>query len=499
MIKILFSMMMTLTVLALSSCSNSGSEPIYINAEDKNDSIKNQGYDEQYRPLIHYSPARNWMNDPNGLIYANGLYHMYYQYNPYGNDWGNMSWGHAISKDLIHWEEKYEAITRNRWGDIFSGSAVLDADNTAGFGPGSIVAIYTANGARQQQCIAYSTDGQTFEQFQLNPVIGNTSNIGFRDPKVFWFEENKQWIMTIAKSDEHKIEFWGSSNLKNWTRLGEFSTPINDCNRGQWECPDLLRMSYNGQEKWVLIVSVNPGGPIVGSGTQYFVGQFDGSRFIADSLQYPMWIDYGMDNYAGVTWHNTGKRYLFIGWMNNWEYAGNVPVKPWRSAMTLPRQLRLISYQGRPLLASTVVDEIESIADDWENLEQHKIDGPYQLNVVFDLTENATIVLSNDEQQSYRINIDSNNKTLIGSRTSVSGRTDFGRNFDQPILRSPLNTEGNLVELNIFVDQSSVEVFTSNGSMAQTNLVFPSSIYNHIHLTGKVNSSKVRKLKNIWK
>ena len=327
-------------------------------------------YNELYRPQIHYTPAKNWVNDPNGMVYIDGTWHLFYQYNPYGNGWGNMSWGHATSTDLVHWTEQPTALVPDALGDIFSGSAVYDADNTGGFGKGAMVAFYTAAGAHQQQALAYSTDGgKTFTKYDGNPIIANTTRGDFRDPKVFWHAETKRWVMSLALGWEYGIQFWTSTDLRTWREASTFTTEVGRCKRGQWECPDLLRMNYNGQEKWVLIVSVNPGGPVIGSGTMYFVGNFDGEKFTADDLGYPLWLDYGLDNYAGVTWSNTPDgRIILIGWMNNWSYSGDVPCDPWRSAFTLPRELSLVDYQGKPVLASRPVKELDKLASDWSTL-----------------------------------------------------------------------------------------------------------------------------------
>ena len=295
-------------------------------------------YNEQFRPQIHFTPAQYWMNDPNGMVYADGTYHLFYQYNPKGNDWGNMSWGHATSSDMIHWKEQAVAMTRDELGDVFSGSIVIDKDNTGGFGANAMVALYTAASNVQQQSLAYSTDGgKNFTRYTGNPVIRNNDD-NLRDPKVFWHEETKQWVMALAKGWKMGVEFYGSPDLKNWTHLSTFFMELTGRPSIQWECPDLIKID----NKWVLLVSVNPGGPILGSGTMYFIGDFDGKTFVADNLSYPLWLDYGMDNYAGVTFSNMGSRKVMIGWMNNWQYAGNVPCTPWRSAMTLPRELKLI-------------------------------------------------------------------------------------------------------------------------------------------------------------
>ena len=251
-------LLILLTTFTIASCSDSKFDeqpplPTIENDDNNNDNDDNtvENYNEQYRPLIHYTPAKNWINDPNGLIYVDGTYHLFYQYNPMGNDWGNMSWGHATSTNLIHWTEQPVALTKDELGDIFSGSAVYDKDNTAGFGKGTIIAIYTSSGAHQQQSMAYSTDGINFTKYENNPIIANSTEADFRDPKVFWYEEGHYWVMALAMGWKYSIQFWKSTDLKNWSKLSDFSTPHIECNRGQWECPDLIRMKYNGEDKWV--------------------------------------------------------------------------------------------------------------------------------------------------------------------------------------------------------------------------------------------------------
>lgn len=456
-------------------------------------------YNEQFRPQIHYTPSRNWMNDPNGLVYDKGVWHLFYQYNPQGNDWGNMSWGHATSSDLIHWAEQPVAMRRNEWGDIFSGSAVIDADNTAGFGAGAMVAIYTSSGSSQQQSIAYSTDGgKTFTQYAGNPVIANTDKPDFRDPKVFWHKESNQWIMALALGWSAQVEFWGSPDLKNWSKLSTFTTDAARSNFGQWECPDLIRMEYKGAEKWVLIVSNNPGGPVRGSGTEYFVGNFDGSVFTADPLDYPLWLDYGSDNYAGVTWSNVPDgRTLLIGWMNNWDYCGNVPASPWRSAMTLPRELTLVETPDGPVLASQVVREIESIAGSWTAATGGRIGAAaaYEAKVSVSMSEKTELRLANDSGQYLGITVNPGAGCLVVNRSSVTGAVDFNPNFSIPSMVAPLHTAADEVELHFFVDQSSVEIFTADGTTASTVLVFPTSIYNRLEGADGV---EYRELKSIW-
>lgn len=462
------------------------------------------GYDEQYRPQIHYTPAKNWVNDPNGMVYVDGTWHLFYQYNPQGNQWGNMSWGHATSTDLFHWTEQPVALTRDELGDIFSGSCVIDKDNTAGFGANAMVAIYTSAGTAQQQSIAYSTDGgKNFTRYANNPVIKNDDD-NLRDPKVFWHDGSKQWVMALAKGWKMGVEFYGSTDLKSWRHLSTFFVPLAGRPSLQWECPDLIQMG----SKWVLLVSVNPGGPILGSGTMYFTGQFDGTTFTADERDYPLWLDYGMDNYAGVTWAGTGDRRVMIGWMNNWQYAGDVPCSPWRSAFTLPRELKLTEYNGQPLLCSTVAKEVDQIADKWQDLSLQGgkaaftgMNGKsaYQLRLTVALDRNATITLGNDNDEQFVIDVNASSRTITAHRTSATGKTSFNGTFSIPSMQAPLCVEGESVTLDFFVDQSSVELFTENGSMAMTNLVFPSAIYNQLSVTGTATKAQLRTLQRVWK
>lgn len=448
--------------------------------------------DELYRPQIHYTPLKNWMNDPNGMVYVDGVYHLFYQYNPRSNDWGNMSWGHASSPDMLTWTELPVALTRDDLGDIFSGSAVIDKENTAGFGANAMVAIYTSADGIQQQSVAYSLDGgKSFTRYSGNPVIRNNDD-NLRDPKVFWHEPTHQWIMALAKGWVKGVEFYSSPDLKSWTHKSTFYVDLAGRPSLQWECPDLIQLDG----KWVLIVSVNPGGPVLGSGTMYFIGDFDGTTFTADDLEYPLWLDYGMDNYAGVTWSNTGDRKLLIGWMNNWQYAGAVPCSPWRSAMTLPRELHLLNYEGKNILANTVVSEIEGIAEEWKEVgDVIEATDAYQLRITLPLDHNSTITLSNQDNEKYVMDIYASSRELSAKRNAATGQTSFNGFFSVPAMRAPLNTEGDSVTLDIFVDQSSVEIFTLNGSMAMTNLVFPKEMYNQLSISGVNGTAKVRALK----
>jgi len=485
------------------------------NTDDNNGAGGNEGqgsstsqtsYTELYRPQIHYTPTKNWVNDPNGMVYIDGTWHLFYQYNPYGNGWGNMSWGHATSTDLMHWTEQATALVPDELGDIFSGSAVCDEANMAGFGAGAMVAFYTSSGTRQQQSMAYSTDGgKTFTKFTGNPVIANTTRNDFRDPKVFWHAESKRWVMCLALGWEYGIQFWTSTDLHNWREASTFTTDVTRCKRGQWECPDLVRLKYNGQDKWVLIVSVNPGGPVSGSGSMYFIGDFDGEKFTADTgLNYPLWLDYGLDNYAGVTWSNAPDgRTILLGWMNNWLYAGDVPCSPWRSTFTLPRELSLIDYQGKPLLASRPVTELDKLAGEWNSLEASggviNAKSAYHLQFSLDTSKANTINLSNEKGETYELSYSPSAGSLIARRNSKTGAATFNGSFSIPSVSAALCSSGDVLTLDLYVDQSSVEIFTSNGSMAMTNLVFPSTIYNQVTLAQPAQGVRYQSLSSIWK
>ncbi|MCQ2228816.1 MAG: glycoside hydrolase family 32 protein [Bacteroidales bacterium] len=477
-------------------------EPIDINNSEATDTTtqveKPNLYTDKYRPQVHFTPAKNWMNDPNGMVYDNGTWHLFYQYNPYANNWGNMSWGHATSTDLIHWNEQDVALTRDKLGDIFSGSAVIDHEGTAGFGKDAMVCLYTSSGSRQQQSMAYSTDhGKTFNVFAGNPIIANTDKDDFRDPKVFWHADSKQWIMSLARGWQYAIDFYASNDLKSWHFLSSFNTPeYVRCNKGQWECPDLIKLG----DKWVLIVSTNPGGPVSGSGTMYFIGDFDGEQFVADPSEYPMWLDYGMDNYAGVTWSNTGDRKVLIGWMNNWNYAGDVPCDPWRSAMTLPRELSLTNIDGNNYLCSKVVGEIDAIASDWKAIDGNLPSAQaYHVKVTVDMASNHTIQLANGQGEHFDIDVKGVARLLIARRNAQTGASSFNGSFSIPAAQAPIRSAASELTIDIFIDRSSVEVITEDGTTSLTNLVFPSSIYNAVKVDGNANIGSFRTLEGIWK
>lgn len=512
--KSILSFALTATLSLLTACGGDDAEPLITPIDPNaggqaggNSGTGNQPgstpglYHEQYRPQIHYTPARNWVNDPNGMVYLDGTWHLYYQYNPYGNDWGNMSWGHATSTDLLHWAEQPVALQRDALGDIFSGSAVVDHNNSAGFGQGAVVAFYTSAGQHQQQSMAYSTDHlRTLTPYQGNPVIANTDRPDFRDPKVFWHEPTQQWVMALALGWKCELELWTSRDLRTWRYASTFKTDVPRCHGCQWECPDLIELPYEGGSRWVMILNVNPGGPTAGSGIQCFIGHFDGTTFTAEPLDYPMWMDTGMDNYAGVTWSNApdGRRIL-LGWMNNWAYSGGVPCAPWRSAFTLPRQLSLVQIDGKPCIASHVVSEIDQIAGPWQDIPSipslPTSLSAYHLQLTLPTTANTTFALANDKGEQIEFTYNVIYRTLAARRTSATGATCSS--FSMPSVAGRILTPGNEVTLDVYVDQSSVEVFSADGTFTMTNLVFPTSIYNQI-AAPTATALRWRELKSIW-
>lgn len=469
-------------------------------------------YNEKYRPDYHFSPCYGWTNDPNGMVYYNGEYHLYYQHNPYGSLWGNMHWGHAVTKDLIKWEHLPVAIAPDSLGAIFSGSAVIDKDNTAGFGKKTLVAIYTSAGQIQTQSIAYSIDnGRTFAKYENNPVLLDPHYIDFRDPKVFWHKQSQQWIMSLATTQT--ITFYGSKNLKDWSRLSEFGEGIGN-HGGVWECPDLFPLIYKGQTKWVLFVSINPGGPNGGSATQYFIGTFDGKTFTPDNLPYPLWIDYGRDNYAGVTWNDAPQnRRIFIGWMSNWDYANEVPTINFHNAMTVPRELTLAHNGKHIVIASQPVPEISKMRTEAKAVNNTKVETVFSIDQLlanntgaFDIemtiktssTKKFNIYLTNKKTESLKFVFDLETDTLSVDR-SESGLINFSNNFAPAEIKSPL-AKKETYKIRLLVDKASTELFVNDGELVQTNLIFPSEPYNTINFETiggviEIKDMKVYKLK----
>ncbi|GHV15729.1 2,6-beta-D-fructofuranosidase [Bacteroidia bacterium] len=454
---------------------------------------------EKYRPAYHFSPKYGWMNDPNGMIYHNGKYHLFYQYNPYGSVWGNMHWGHAISKDLKRWEHLPVAIAPDSLGTIFSGSAVIDKNNTAGFGKDAMVIFYTSAGKTQTQSIAYSLDnGQTFTKYKENPILTDPNIIDFRDPKVFWHESSHKWIMSLATSQT--ITFYGSRNLKEWEKLSEFGEGIG-AHGGVWECPDLFPLDYNGQKKWVLFVSINPGGPNNGSATQYFIGDFDGRIFKADDLPYPIWLDYGRDNYAGVTWSNApDNRKVFIGWMSSWDYANQVPTVNFKSASTLPRELKLIHNGKHLVVGNSPLKDIIDLRNESKKIKDIQVEGAYTIDKLLDKNDGAyevamtlitkgidrfSFTLENRRKEELKYSFNLKDEVLLTDR-SKSGITNFSEKFATEEIKASL-VKKNTYKIRLFIDNASSELFINDGELVSTNIIFPSEPYNSLKFEGNIN------------
>ena len=440
---------------------------------------------EKFRPAYHHSPAYGWMNDPNGLFYKDGVWHLYYQWNPYGSQWENMTWGHSTSTDGLHWTPQPTAIEADALGAIFSGCCVVDKNNTAGFGNGAIVAYYTSAGARQTQSMAYSLDGgQTFTKYAGNPVI--VSDVpDFRDPHIFWNEEAGFWNMVLASGQEMSI--YSSKDLKQWKHESNFGLTYGN-HSGVWECPDLMKLPVDGtgEKKWMLICNINPGGPFGGSATQYFIGQFDGHQFVCeDQPEETKWMDYGKDHYATVTFDNApdGRR-VAIAWMSNWQYANQVPTMQFRSTNSILRDLSLYQYEGETYCAVRPAKEMDAARG-------KKIARPTdRCEIVVTLKGDARITLSNGSKERVVLDYDADMASLDFDRRH-SGQCSFSDAFPT-VVTAPVH--GSLRTLRIFIDKSSIEVFDADGRLSMTNLVFPSSPYNRISVKGKA-SAKIYEIK----
>jgi fructan beta-fructosidase len=475
---------------------------IHVNGNYRNDggiatftcwkNIKNaESFDttnrEQYRPLYHHTPAYGWMNDPNGMFFKDGVWHLYFQHNPYGSQWENMTWGHSTSTDLIHWTFQGDPVQPDAWGSIFSGSSVVDKNNTAGFGENAIVALYTSAGENQTQSMAYSTDnGKTFTKYDGNPII--TSNVpDFRDPHMFWNEDIKKWNMILAAGQQMNI--YSSDNLKDWKFESSFGAEYGS-HGGVWECPDLMKMKVRGtdKEKWMLVCNINPGGPSGGSATQYFVGDFDGHKFTCESKpEVTKWMDYGKDHYATVTFDNAPNgRHVALAWMSNWQYANQVPTLQYRSANSIPRDLGLFEYKGNTYCSVTPSEEITAARSKKPSKSLSEA-----CEMVVNLKGDATITLSNSKGEKVVMTYKAKDETFSMDRT-LSGKTDFSSDF-AAITTAPVY--GKMNKLRIFIDKSSIEVFDNDGKMAMTNLVFPTKPYDKVTIKGKTKKYAVYKLK----
>lgn len=470
---------------------------------------------EKFRPLYHHTPAYGWMNDPNGMFYKDGVYHLYFQHNPYGSTWGNMTWGHSTSRDLVNWEFQGDPLLPDAWGTIFSGSCVVDYENTAGFGRGAVIAFYTsakstAWGDSQSQSLAYSLDnGKTFTKYVGNPILTSQER-DFRDPKVFWYAPDKHWVMILAVGQEMQI--FSSKNLKEWKKESSFGAK-QGAHGGVWECPDLVQLPVEGskEKKWVLICNLNPGGPFGGSAAQYFVGTFDGKKFTNESPTQTKWLDWGKDNYATVTWSNAPDgRCIALGWMSNWQYQAVLPTSQYRGSNTLARDLTLYKENGDYFLKSAPSPEIESLRGEKVSVPSFKVSDTYEINSLLEHNDGAyeiemtiknsgaskivfSLLNAKDEKIYMYYNVPQ--KQFVMDR-SESGLTDFSKDFPTVTVAPVGDTD--IIRIRLFIDKSSIEVFGEDGKYVMTNRVFPNAPYNRLQFESVRGNFTVKSL-NVYK
>lgn len=468
-----------------------------------------QSVSEPHRPLFHFSPPSHWMNDPNGLVYHEGEYHLFYQHYPEAIVWGPMHWGHAVSTDLVHWKHLPIALYPDSLGLIFSGSAVIDKHNSAGFGKNAMIAIFThhhmdmekaGSNVFQYQSIAYSTDrGRSFKKYQANPVIKNPGIRDFRDPKVRWDEKRKQWIMVFAAYD--KALFYTSANLKDWNKSGEFGIPGD---KRLWECPDLFPMKVNGtnEQKWILITSIQRDAPNGGTATSYFVGDFDGKVFKGDTEK-QSWLDYGKDNYAFVTWNNLADgRTIGVGWMSNWQYANAVPTQSWRNAATIPRELNLVRINNEYRLIQKPVKELTQLRNNLKIIPQAIINDRLildsksiakEIEFTVDLIKSGShsfgIELKNNIGEHVLIGYDALKSQFYIDRTQA-GKKDFSK--DYPVQQyAPRISKNKHLKIRMLIDASSVELFADDGLTIMTSVFFPNEDFTVAELFSKNGETKL--------
>lgn len=470
---------------------------------------------EKFRPVYHHTPLYGWMNDPNGMFYKDGVWHLYYQYNPYGSKWQNMSWGHSTSKDLINWNHEPLALEPTGLGTVFSGSCAIDHTGSAGFGKNAVVGMYTSADVSQIQSLVWSLDnGQTFGFYPANPVLTLESEA--RDPNMFWDKEQQKWVLVLAHVLEHEMLVFTSPDMKDWTLESSFGKG-QGAQDGVWECPDLFEITVDGtdQKKWVLVCNINPGGPFGGSATQYFVGDFDGKTFKADTDangKIPTkWMDFGKDHYATVSWSDApDNRRTVIGWMSNWQYAADVPTLQYRSANTLPRDIGLFKAEdGQIYVSSSPSPELVALRDKLvTSVGKANIDKKaksYALpstnggvcEILVDVngrkSEIVNIELSNNDNEKVIMQYDVAAHKLSFDRTK-SGVVDFSQDFPA-VTVSPTFESTNSISLRIFVDKSSIEVFGDNGRFVMTNLVFPNKPYTTMMVSSIGGKARIENLK----
>lgn len=483
---------------------------------------------ELYRPVFHFTPPTNWMNDPNGLVHFDGEYHLFYQYNPEGIRWGHMSWGHAVSRDLLSWEHLPVALLEGDGIMIFSGSAVVDWKNSCGFGTGNsppMVAIYTeASREKQAQGIAYSNDrGRTFTKYSGNPVI-DLGLKDFRDPKVFWYEPDRVWVMVVSLASDLKLQFYRSSDLKEWELGGEFG-PAGAPGKPNWECPDLFELpvidsredgtNHAGATRWVLTADMGSNAVAGGSGGEYFIGRFDGRTFTADPGEEDgHWLDYGPDFYASQSWSDIpsadGRRIL-IGWMNNWAYGQEIPTSPWRSAQSIPRELELRRDGQGTLLYQVPVGEISTLRGSrfhFEGGSGGELNSFLRVNglVASAFEIECELTAGTGGEFGVAVRTGTGQATVVGysvekgvlflDRTrsgDSSFHPEFARRFEGPLPLLP----GRRVRMRLLVDSSSVEVFGNEGRTVITAQIFPDRTSQGIEFFGADSGVKVEKL-DFW-
>jgi fructan beta-fructosidase len=509
-------------ILSIAGCTRSSEKQSSLGADET--------HKEKFRPQYHFTPKEMWMNDPNGMVYFEGEYHLFYQHYPDSVVWGPMHWGHAVSKDLVHWEHLPIALYPDSLGYIFSGSAVIDWNNTSGFGSKDnppMVAIFThrhLNGKPrgfESQSVAFSVDkGRSWTKYKNNPVLVDENSLGFRDPKVFWHSNTQKWIMILSAED--RVRLFSSANLIDWKPESSFGENIG-AHGGVWECPDLFELPVEGTQetKWVMLVSIGNGGPNGGSATQYFIGDFDGTHFTPVNED-TNWLDYGKDNYAGVTWSDLPdkSRRVFLGWMSNWQYANVVPTHPWRSAMTIPRDLYLKCTEDTYRLVSLPVPELIDLRNNVEVVSSQVISTNLDLNLknnqlcqseyIFEF-ENATdnetlkadsiiVEWSNVEGERLEVGYLLKKNVVFINRT-VSGLTDFSNEF--PVKQTAPYSSDRSLKLHVFMDWSSTEVFVNDGEVVMTSLFFPDKPYEDVRIYSKggeitLKEAKIWELNSVW-